>query len=140
MRAVVVEIRDRATFIPALAVELSPWDSSYNYSGDACVYLLRRAGYDARTYPYQIRDPAPPRTVVLLTHLGGGSRAESDPEAWGDRTWATAHRWLIENWYRRDLIRDGAVVDVEHILGEKDIPASSERLDASEDARRLGEP
>lgn len=97
-----IEIRDRATFIPALALR---------FTGDVH-WLARRAGFGAGT-PY----------VVLINLVR--MQAEYDSFAWGSaRTMGEAHRWLEEHW---DEQVDGGVLDVEHILGERQTPKTSER-------------
>lgn len=93
MIAKTVEIRDRATFIPALAVKLEP-------GCEADRYLLGRAGYSDEQAGH----------IVFLVRINGD-------EYYGDggRTIPRAHEWLTRHF---DEIRSGAVVDVEFILGE----------------------
>jgi hypothetical protein len=93
-----IEIRDRATFIPALAVKFE------------AERLAWRAGF------------GPGCTAVLLVYLAE-RRAEHDPYAWGDRTLRTAHLYIEEHF---DQLRDAEVVDVEYILGETAEPKRSE--------------
>lgn len=114
MKVLALEIRDTATFIPALAVDMNP-------GNDAQRYLLRRCGYPC--------DGAP---NVILTRLSGEGRATNDPYGWPDfeRTWQVAHDWIIKNWL---TLKDGDVVDVEFILGETASPKTSERLAAAVD-------
>jgi hypothetical protein len=101
------EIRDRATFIPALAVDCGlTGNPDYDY-------LLRRAGYGA------IR-------CIMLTHLGGGRLANCDALDWRDRTWQAAHTHIAQNW---DSLSDGDVIDVQYILGETEKQKQSERFD-----------
>lgn len=111
MKAKALEIRDKATFIPALAVDMNP-------ANDAQRYLLRRCGYPC--------DGAP---NVIVTRLDGNGKATNDPYEWGGRTWPVAHLWIIQNWHS---IEDGAVVDVEFILGETKAPKVSERQEVPE--------
>jgi hypothetical protein len=93
-----IEIRDSNTFIPALAIRISRDDG----------YLARRAGFgDA---------------CVYLIHLEGG-RCSYDPYDWTNRTLATAHQYIEREW---TSLQDGAVVDVEFILGETLSPKKSE--------------
>lgn len=99
-----LEIRDRMTFIPMIAIDMSLTGNSYND------YLLIRAGYSSR--------------AILLTALVGGKKAECDPYAWGDRTYKVAHIWIEEHW---DDISDAEVIDVEYILGETKEKKRSER-------------
>lgn len=103
MRIRAIEIRDRATFIPAVAIDTGAANEGQRY-------LLARAGYaaDGRT--------------ILLVQLHT-ARAEHDPFAWGDRTMHAAHAWIHDHF---DELADGRVVDVEYILGEKAAPSRSE--------------
>lgn len=93
-----VELRDRMTFIPALAIAVSGTDGP----------LARRAGYQDR--------------CILFGRLSGGT-FHYDPHAHGDRTFGVAHRWLEQNW---DAFESGGVLDVEYILGERKAPKTSE--------------
>lgn len=86
------EIRDRATFISALAVRFVGNDD----------YLLRRAGF-GQTLPY-----------AMLTHIES-QRTEYDAFKWGNRTMQAAHHHIISDW---PALTSGQVVDVEYILGE----------------------
>jgi hypothetical protein len=107
-----VEIRDRATFIPALAIKLTP-----ETDGDR--YLLGRAGFG--------RSPEKQAAYVLLARIAGGEgHFDCDAETWGSRTMTSAHRWLIEHF---DEIESGAVVDVEFIEGERAAPKRSEAFE-----------
>jgi hypothetical protein len=99
-----VEIRDKGTFIPALAITISGEDG----------YLARRAGFDSQ--------------LIYLIHLEG-QRCEYNPHHWGDRTMQIAHLWIVDHW---EELEDGAhvlnVVDVEFILGETAAPKQSEQI------------
>ncbi len=111
-----VEIRDRGTFIPALAIRLEP-------TCEADRYLLARAGFGL------LRDTQR-EYVLLIENNGGEGQAHCDPHEWhnkGPRTWPFAHQWLIEHF---DEIESGAVVDVEFILGETTAPKVSESMEA----------
>ena len=107
MQAKALEIRDEATFIPALAVNMNPVNDEQRY-------LLRRCGYAC--------DDAP---NVIVTRLSGDGMASNDPYAWGGRTWPVAHDWIINHW---DSLKDGDVVDVSFILGETPTKKVSERF------------
>ena len=76
-----IEIRDRGTFVPALAVRLDPADERDRW-------LLSRAGFGT--------DAADQRGYVLL---------------------------IIEHF---NSVENGAVVDVEYLLGERPEPKRSE--------------
>ena len=97
-----VEIRDKGTFVPALAIQLSAADG----------YLAERAGFGRWPGVY---------LITLETE-----RAHYDPYSWGDRTFQTAHLWLQKNWRE---FESGGVVDVEFILGESAAPKRSERVE-----------
>ena len=62
-------------------------------------------------------------------HLdANGSPAWNDPHGWDanrGRTIRKAHFYIIEHW---NELRDGDVVDVEFILGERDKPKIAERI------------
>ena len=109
MHTKLFEVRDRATFLPVLAVRLDRCNMKL-FNGER--YLIGRCGYGS---------PG----AVLLTALNGGRVANCDPYAWGDRTLTTAHRFIEYNF---DELDSGAVVDVEYILQEKACAAESERF------------
>jgi hypothetical protein len=95
------EIRDRATFIPVLAIRLEP-------SNEQDRYLLARAGYG--------REAETQGSYVLLCQVDGGSgHCTSDCYEWGSRTYHVAHDFIVTHWSK---LPSGAVVDVEFILGE----------------------
>ena len=102
-----IEIRDVATFIPAIAIKM--WASN-----DAERYLLRRCGYsdDGRS--------------IILTRMNGDGRACSDPYDWCDRTFTVVHNWLLEHF---EEVVSGDVVDVAFLLGETTTPKVSERIE-----------
>jgi hypothetical protein len=95
-----IEIRDKGTFIPAIAVSVSGTDG----------YLMRRAGFNHR--------------MVYLIHANS-ERCAYDPFTWADRTMQTAHLFIEKEW---DSIRDGQVVDVQFVLGETPSPKVSESV------------
>lgn len=96
-----IEIRDRGTFVPSIAFDLTRADH----------YLADRAGFGDQ------------RCVVLLSLAT--YRAHYDPYDWGDRTYHVAHLWLAEHW---DDVASGDVVDVQFILGETAAPKVSESV------------
>ena len=102
------EILDKMTFIPILAIELASKDEQESW-------LLRRAGYNI------ISD-----TRILLCQIQvSNGRCSSDPHSWNDRTYQTAHMYIVEHWHE---LRSGAVIDVEFILGETTVRKTSERF------------
>ena len=115
-----IEIRDRMTFIAAIAIQMVPKEAMgsrvFTTTTPEQLFLLRRCGY-AFDHP----------AVILLRMDGDGKAAPADPYHWADRTMQTAHIYITENF---DKLADGAVVDVEYILGETKEPKRSERLKA----------
>lgn len=106
-----IEIRDSMTFIPALAIKMAPATEGQRY-------LLRRAGYSLA------------RPSIMLMRMRSG-RAEYNPYGWPDnpRTMRAAHLWIKKHF---DELEDGAVVDVEFILGETKKPKRSEQFEEQE--------
>jgi hypothetical protein len=98
-----VEIRDRHTFIPAVAIRLVA-------ANEAQRHLMRRVGFYG--------------DGVVLMRLTD-QEAHSDPYDWhrDSRTMPNAHVWLEQHF---DEIDDGAVIDVEFLLGERASPKLSE--------------
>jgi hypothetical protein len=106
------ELRDKATFIPVIAIQvisdapLTPQE----------YYLLSRAGYG----------PASDCVILIRAECAGIDRnATYDPYSWGSaRTFPVAHLHIIKHW---DELKSGDVIDVEFILGETTAPKTSER-------------
>lgn len=113
MQTKVLEIRDHATFIPVAATRVHVQGHNEGQR-----YLLRRAGYGLNDEP----------PLVIVTRLAGGNgMATCDPYGWGStRTMQVAHEHIQANF---ETLQDGDVVCVEHILGERDTPKTSERFD-----------
>lgn len=112
-----LELRDRATFIPLLCIDMSdecfPFPSARSQERE---YLLRRCGYAL--------DGAP---IIGITHAAGGEPFRVDPFDWRDRTYQVAHQYIVAHWAG---LKDGDVIDVEFILGEAPIKKRSERVTA----------
>ena len=102
-----LEIRDRATFIPALAIRFGARDERDRF-------LLARAGFGNMP----IGEPPPPElTYIVLIRLTD-MEANYDVHRWrkgSARTMPIAHEYLTVNW---DAVENGQVLDVECILGE----------------------
>jgi hypothetical protein len=106
-----VEIRDKATFVPAMAIKMVPATEGQRY-------LLRRAGYDLHGPP----------SIMLVRMVD--CRAEYDPYSWPDlRTMRHAHLWIAAHF--DEMSDSGDVVDVEFILSETKEPKRSEQFEAS---------
>lgn len=99
------EIRDSATYIPAIACR--PSDLNLDMTGDlerdlAINHGVGRAGY--RNSP-----------IIILTRL---DTTETHNETWSwssKRTLSIAHQFIQENW---DELKSGSVIDVQFILKE----------------------
>lgn len=107
MQTKLLEIRDRATMIIALAIDMQ-------HDNEVQAWALKRYGY-----------PCDGRPNIMITHATGQRRASNDPFFWDDRTWTEAHHYIIEHWPE---LKDGDVIDVEFILGETAAPKISERF------------
>jgi len=105
MKTKIFEVRDKATFVVVMAIEI---DISKVSGQDA--YLLKRAGFG--------------ETLIQLTSF---NRCQShyDCYEWGDRTYQVSHNYIQEKWSE---LKSGDVIDVEFILGETTGPKTSERL------------
>jgi hypothetical protein len=112
MQIKAIEIRDRNTAIPAVAIRMTAENEQQRY-------LMARVGFRG--------------DGVILMRLTD-QEAHSDPYSWrGDtRTMPSAHVWLEEHF---DQVAEGDVVDVEFIRGETASPKTSERYDEPVDRR-----
>jgi len=121
-----IEIRDKGTFIPAIAIKMTPAfvpaaqleaNSRQRQAYDHERYLLRRSGY--------VFDE--PCCVMLVRMDANGSprQASYDPHGWGagNRTYIVAHTYIVQNF---EALENGQVVDVEFILGETQQAKESE--------------
>jgi hypothetical protein len=104
------EVRDRATFIPVVAVQVTATEGSEDY-------LLMSSGFsDSSAYPSAL--------VGMALLAGGQGVMYFFHSEWGDRTLSTAHQYIADNF---DNLKSGQVIDVEFILGEVDRPKKSQR-------------
>lgn len=114
-----LEIRDKWTFIPVIAVKMVPGGPSSDPTASVNEhYLLARAGYTVTN----------PRIILCRMGASGVDRnATYDPYAWSNdaRTMCVAHLYIEENF---DKLKSGDVIDVEFILGETTQPKQSERF------------
>jgi len=103
----VLEIRDRMTFIPVMAVKMKSEDPTKQY-------YLRKVGYVDECNMVEV--------IRMDT-----DKCSHDPYGWDppSRTMLEAHKYISKNW---DLLNDGDVIDVEFILMESDSPKVSERF------------
>jgi hypothetical protein len=97
-----LEIRDRGTTMPMLAISVSGGDG----------WLLRRAGFGI----------TPLVILIALSKM----ECQYDPYSWSTRarTVPEAHRYITAHWTE---IQDNDVIDVEFILGERATKKASER-------------
>lgn len=94
------ELLDRATCIPVFAIKLGQGF----HNSDRTNALLSKAGYG-------------PFPCILFGRLNGG-KCHFDPYEWNDRTFQVAHMYLVDNIDKWGGMVDGAILDVEYILGE----------------------
>lgn len=106
-----LEVRDANTFIPVICLRPVPVNEAQRY-------LLRRDGYQGNAQEH---------CVIMIDAQCRG--VAYDPYDWVDkkrnRTHKVAHWHIQEHWGE---LRDGDVVDVEFILGERAEPKVSERV------------
>jgi hypothetical protein len=105
----ILEVRDIATHIPVLAVRMLAQNDIQAW------YIHGRCGYP--------KDGS----CIAMMNLNDCAPGNVDPYAWGDRTYATAHHYIYEHFGE---LKNGDVVDVEFILGEKPTKKVSERVSA----------
>ena len=97
----VLEIRDAATRIDALAIRMKGCNPIQQFYFRCCGY------------------PEDGTSIMLMVLYTG--KATNDPYEWeslglGPRTMPVAHDWIINHF---DELKDGDVVDVEFILNER---------------------
>lgn len=97
-----LEIRDCATLIPAFAIKMVPSDEME-------LFLFKDAGYRSYANPYII--------LISLQAPWYARRYSADWENESPRTMMTAHKYIEENFH---ILKNGDVIDVEFILGEKE--------------------
>lgn len=103
MEVKLIELRDSATFIPAIAIRLWRGRFEERLNDPESHWLIGAAGYGS--------------PCVLFGRLNGGEFTYDIFDRSGSRTWFNAHRWVEDHW---DEIPDGGIVDVRVILGETD--------------------
>lgn len=108
MEIKLLEIRDRMTFIQAIAISTKP-------SNHGQRYLLASAGYGSDS------------ACILFGYAGGKGQLTYNAHDWPDsRTMYNAHKYVKEHF---DELKDGDVVDVEFILGETEEKKISQQFE-----------
>lgn len=102
-----LEIRDDGTFIPVICIRPVPINEAQRY-------LLRRDGY---------RGDVSERCIILIDAQCRGVAYDCYNWVDGCRTKKIAHKYIAEHWVK---LKDGDVIDVEFILGERETPKISE--------------
>ena len=100
------EIRDSATFTPAIAIDMS------------IATMTRKEGYLAGRAGYSLN-----RLILFGRADDGKLTYNSNDHSVSTRTMKVAHDYIEKNW--KDL-ETGAVIDVEFIKGERNAPKQSE--------------
>ena len=103
-----LEVRDAMTFCPVICIRPVP-------SNEQQRYLLRRDGY---------RGDGSEHCIIYIQPQCRGVAYDCYDWPANPRTHRVAHNYIAQHW---DELADGAVVDVEFILGETDKPKISER-------------
>ena len=127
MIAKLFEIRDAGMTISALAIQLTTADIPAQDDGrEACRWLLERGGFGSTTIEQS-------QYVILLSLNGERGTWSCDPYAgWGRaRTMPVAQEYLIEHFAELD---NGAIIDVQYILGETKEPKTSDRFYSRKEA------
>lgn len=126
MKTKLLEVRDIGTTIPLLCIEMRPeplvWETAHVDRVENRGKVIVEERYCQR-YGYPMEGN--PSIAICHFALPVGRRITNDPYEWGDRTFATAHEYILDHW---DELMDGDVVDVELILGEKITKKQSEIL------------
>jgi len=104
-----LEVRDDGTFMPVICIRPVP-------DNEAQRYLLRRDGYCG--------DSTERCIIFIDVQCRGVSYDPYDWPANQGRTKHYAHDYITKNWAS---LKDGDVVDVEFIRGERRAPKASER-------------
>jgi hypothetical protein len=113
-----VEIRDRATCIPAFAILMLPENQDE-------VSLMRQTGYGF-SHP-----------CVMLVSIEAPWHSARSSDEWQERsvrTMAIAHKYIEDNFSN---ISECQVIDVEFILGEVDAPCKSCRQEQLDEADKI---
>lgn len=106
------EVRDSMTFIPMIALAIDTVLDSDICDGDyAEQFLIRNAGYGANR-------------CILFGSLKGGTFSYDEYGHNDCRTRKIAHAYIQENW---TTLKNGDVIDVQHILGESEVKCESDR-------------
>lgn len=122
----ILEMRDMMTMWPVLCVDMNPGPVFSTENPDPASKQLEQ--HMARVYHMRNRCgyPCDGRPNIGITHLtANGDKFCNDPFYWREIRKQVAHSYIIDNW---DTLRDGDVIDVEFILGEKREKKVSERF------------
>ena len=115
MEIKIIEIRDRGTYIPVMAIKMQS-------DNPAEQYHLKDQGY-SEDYP-----------CIMVVRMEKGHIATYNASDYGDRTMCQSHLHIIEHY---DRLKSGDVVDVEYVLGEVDKPKVSQNIDMVDYAAQL---
>jgi hypothetical protein len=108
----IFEIRSPATLIVVMAIKLSA-------ANEAERYLLSRSGYGRSNKDYE--------TYIMLQRIDMDTNcATTDPYKQDIYELREAHLFIKKNF---DILKNGAVIDIEYITGKTSKPKDAERLD-----------
>ena len=103
-----LEIRDDGTFMAVICIRPVPVNEAQRY-------LLRRDGY---------RGTVDERCIILIKPQCSGVAYDCYDWPASPRTIPRAHDYIAQHWHE---LKDGDVIDVEFILGERSTKKTSER-------------
>ena len=115
MEIKIIEIRDRGTYIPVMAIKMQSDNPAERYH-------LRRLGYGVDD------------VLIMVVRIDVKNKATYAHYDYNDRTMSNAHRFIEKHY---DELESGDVVDVEYILGEVDSPKMSQNTDMVDYAAQL---
>ena len=106
MEIKIIEIRDRGTYIPVMAIKMQSDNPAERYH-------LRRLGYGVDD------------VLIMVVRIDVKNKATYAHYDYNDRTMSNAHRFIEKHY---DELESGDVIDVEFILGETTKPKKSENM------------
>lgn len=131
MQIKILEVRDSGTMIPVMCINMNVDPEHIDVHGTTPVDRVNERRERAAAQHWHLRRvgfPLDGRPNIAMTDLNcDGGACWNDPYGWkgGTRTHPVAHNYIIDHW---DELKDGDVVCVEHISGERPEPKVSERF------------
>lgn len=111
MEVKVIEVRDRATFKPVIALKVAPENERERY-------LLARSGYGTESEEQN-------KYIILMNSRKPFNADYSFYDVTPGSTMQVIWLYLIDHW---DEVEPGQVLDAEYLRGESDNPKQSESV------------